>query len=47
MKVWESKASEGFADKKTEDWIEGLEDALILNEKELTRLGVDLTEDED
>ncbi len=47
MSVWESKATEGAANDKATDWVEELEKTLKINEKELTRLGVDLTEDED
>ena len=47
MSIWESKATEGAANDKTTAWVEELEKTLKINEKELTRLGVDLTEDEE
>ena len=47
MSAWESKATEGAADEKTNDWVEAEEENLTVNEKELTRLGVDLTHNHD
>ena len=47
MKIWEANATEKVAEEKTTDWLEKLEDSLKVNEKELTRLGVDLSEEED
>lgn len=47
MKAWEAQATSGFASQKTSDWIEELETTVKLNEKALTKLGVDLSEAEE
>ena len=46
MTIWEAEATEGAANEQVSDWLEGIESKLVINEKELTRLGVDLSEDE-